>query len=115
MLSKARLEALKEQSERERDELQALLADLQNPRERPTREGDKADVAQMAIDREREMWRAEEFQNRLEAVEGALASIAAGTYGLCGSCGKEIDPARLKALPHTTLCLRCKERIEELS
>jgi DnaK suppressor protein len=108
------LEALKEQLERERDELRALLEDMQNNRERPTWEGDEADVAQMTIDREREMWRAEEFQDRLEAVEGALASIAAGTYGLCSSCGKEIDPARLRALPHATLCLKCKERIEEL-
>lgn len=115
MLSKAKLKALREQLERERDGIQVLLADLQNPRERPSREGDEVDLAQTAMERQRAMWRAEDLRDRLETVEGALASIAAGTYGLCSSCGRKIDPARLKALPQATLCLKCKERIEESS
>jgi DnaK suppressor protein len=115
MLSEAKLKALREQLEREREGIRALLADLKNPRERPSREGDEADLAQTAMERQQEMWRAEDLRNRLETVEEALANIAAGTYGLCSSCGRKIDPARLKALPHATLCLKCKQRIEESS
>ena len=111
-MSKARLKELGEQLEREREGIRLLLADLQNPRERPSREGDEVDLAQTAMERQQEMWRAEDLRNRLETVEAALASIAAGTYGLCDSCGNKIDPARLKALPHATLCLKCKERME---
>jgi RNA polymerase-binding transcription factor DksA len=31
---------------------------------------------------------------------------------LCKQCGREIDPARLKALPYATLCLSCQQRRE---
>jgi len=113
MLSERRLVDLREQLEQERDELRAELDELHNRQDRPSWEGDEADLAQMTMDREREMWRAEEIRDRLETVEGALKAIAEGSYGRCRSCGNEIDPARLKALPHATLCLKCKERAEE--
>jgi hypothetical protein len=32
-----------------------------------------------------------------------------GEYGLCQSCGKEIDIERLKAVPYATRCVPCKE------
>ncbi|NIV31407.1 MAG: TraR/DksA family transcriptional regulator, partial [Anaerolineae bacterium] len=32
-------------------------------------------------------------------------------YGICEQCDAEIDPARLKALPYATLCLRCQQRL----
>lgn len=38
----------------------------------------------------------------------ALTRIETGTYGICESCGREIDPARLDALPAVRLCLACK-------
>jgi RNA polymerase-binding transcription factor DksA len=31
-----------------------------------------------------------------------------GAYGVCEGCGEPIDPARLEAVPGTTLCLGCK-------
>jgi len=33
-------------------------------------------------------------------------------YGLCEECGSEIGYARLDALPHARLCIRCKESEE---
>ena len=45
-------------------------------------------------------------------VEHAIARLAAGTYGVCESCGNSIAKARLQALPHATLCVTCKQREE---
>jgi RNA polymerase-binding protein DksA len=33
-------------------------------------------------------------------------------YGVCEECGSEIGYARLDALPHARLCIRCKESEE---
>jgi RNA polymerase-binding transcription factor DksA len=49
------------------------------------------------------------IQTRLRQVEEAIAKYKAGTYGVCENCGREIDIARLEAMPYTPLCLRCAE------
>ena len=36
-------------------------------------------------------------QKQLRLVDDALAKFAAGTYGVCENCGREIDLARLEA------------------
>ena len=48
----------------------------------------------------------------LRAVEHALARLKRGEYGVCQSCGREIDPARLEALPYAVLCIDCQTRAE---
>ena len=45
-------------------------------------------------------------------IEGALSRLAGGTFGICASCGKAIDPARLRARPVTDLCIACKTEAE---
>jgi DnaK suppressor protein len=45
-------------------------------------------------------------------VEEALLRIEAGTFGTCVSCGKAIDPARLRVRPVTDLCIACKTEAE---
>lgn len=40
-------------------------------------------------------------------VEKALEKIAAGTYGICDDCAKEINIERLKVVPEATTCLDC--------
>lgn len=42
----------------------------------------------------------------------ALEKIRTGTYGVCESCGQEIESARLDAMPITSLCIECKKREE---
>ena len=44
---------------------------------------------------------------RLREIDGALARLAAGEYGRCGSCGEQIAPERLAARPATTTCISC--------
>jgi RNA polymerase-binding transcription factor DksA len=44
----------------------------------------------------------------LSEVRHALRKLEQGTYGLCESCGQQIDPGRLEVLPQASLCLSCK-------
>jgi DnaK suppressor protein len=44
----------------------------------------------------------------LAEIEHALEKCRDGTYGMCDLCGQAIDEARLEALPHASLCMKCK-------
>jgi RNA polymerase-binding transcription factor DksA len=50
----------------------------------------------------------------LAAVDAALASLEAGTYGSCTDCGGQIPSERLAAVPAATLCVRCLDRPRKL-
>lgn len=52
----------------------------------------------------------EQAQEHLAAIDAALKRVAAGTYGRCTTCGNEIAPARLEALPEAALCITCASR-----
>lgn len=52
-------------------------------------------------------------QGLLGQVEAALARMDKGEYGVCTRCGSEIDFARLKAIPHAELCIRCQQVVED--
>ena len=45
--------------------------------------------------------------NEITAVRSAIGRIDAGHYGQCLSCGAEIAPARLAAMPEAKLCTDC--------
>jgi DnaK suppressor protein len=45
----------------------------------------------------------------LREIEGALARVTRGSYGLCEGCGEEISQARLKAIPWARYCMACQE------
>ncbi len=49
----------------------------------------------------------------LQMVEGALSRIREGSFGECISCGKEINPKRLEAVPWTRHCIECQEKLEQ--
>ncbi len=46
----------------------------------------------------------------LRAIEAAIERIEKGNYGICTICEEEISPARLKAVPWTSVCIACKEK-----
>lgn len=52
------------------------------------------------------------LERKLDSIDYAIRLAQKGTYGICEMCGKPIDPARLRALPHTTLCVQCKASLE---
>ncbi len=49
----------------------------------------------------------------LQMVEGALSRIREGSFGECISCGKEINPKRLEAVPWIRHCIECQEKLEQ--
>ncbi|HYL13588.1 MAG TPA: TraR/DksA family transcriptional regulator [Terriglobales bacterium] len=51
----------------------------------------------------------------LEMVEESLRRVRDGSFGLCLSCGNEINSKRLEAVPWTRYCIACQERIERAS
>ncbi len=48
-----------------------------------------------------------ETRATLERIEAAEQRLDAGVYGICTSCGDQITPERLEALPATPTCLDC--------
>jgi DnaK suppressor protein len=48
----------------------------------------------------------------LARIEGALARIESGDFGLCVHCHDEIAPRRLEIDPAATLCIRCADQAE---
>ena len=84
--------------------------------ERNTTESNFSNEIDMASDLEgREMM----FQltsrdrNELKKIQEAIYKIDHGIYGICESCSKKISAQRLKILPLSTLCIECKEIIEQ--
>ena len=71
-----------------------------------------ADVATDTFDRELDFSLEESSEQLLHAIDEALGRIDAGTFGVCQSCGREIDPERLEAIPYARLCIECKRREE---
>lgn len=60
------------------------------------------------VDRERDLALSAQARAAVEEIDAALAKIDAGTYGICERCKQPIVRARLAALPHAKLCVRCK-------
>lgn len=49
---------------------------------------------------------------RLHGIERALERAARGELDLCERCGEQIPENRLRALPGTTICIRCSREAE---
>jgi DnaK suppressor protein len=70
--------------------------------------GEVEDESDEAVaDEERDAKYAEGSRDYVElvAVRDALKRIEAGTYGKCAVCGREIEAARLDAVPATKYCI----------
>ena len=46
----------------------------------------------------------------LQNTKQALVNLRKGSYGKCKKCGKQIELARLEAMPTATLCLSCSKK-----
>jgi DnaK suppressor protein len=77
-----------------------------------TTDDDTVDMASQAVERERELALRSNLEDLLERVEKALAKIDEGEYGVCERCGEKISRERLKAVPHATMCVRCRAIID---
>jgi DnaK suppressor protein len=113
--------ATKEVREQEKKKLQEeraeTLAELDRLREylRGEVDADEEEADPDLYEREKILALIRTFENKLESIEQALRLAEKGTYGICESCGEKIDRARLEALPHTTLCVKCKSQMERVA
>ena len=70
------------------------------------------DLATETFDRELDYTLEENSEHVLTEIDAALRRIEDGTFGRCERCGREIDEARLEAIPYATKCIECR-RLEE--
>ncbi|HEX2770674.1 MAG TPA: RNA polymerase-binding protein DksA [Geobacteraceae bacterium] len=79
-------------------EMTADNTNFPDPNDRATQESDRTFELRIR-DRERKL---------INKIKEALERIDDGTFGICEMCGEDINAARLKARPVTTLCIDCK-------
>ncbi|TAL23591.1 MAG: TraR/DksA family transcriptional regulator [Nitrospirae bacterium] len=53
-------------------------------------------------------------REKLVKIDESLRKLAEGTYGICESCGEEINEKRLKVMPFAIYCRDCQEKIEQM-
>jgi DnaK suppressor protein len=68
------------------------------------------DGTSMAVDRITDVATYERLHATLTDVRRAQVKLDEGTYGVCDSCGNEIAPERMNALPWAVLCVACAAR-----
>ena len=103
---------LEDERKRLLGELEQLEASTKTTEER--REGSpfgkREEEATESFELEKRLALEKQIKDQLAIVERALNKFEAGTYGLCDSCGKPINPERLEALPQASRCLDCKAK-----
>lgn len=98
--------------EEERAQTKAELERLREyMKAEPEPTDDEADLD--VYEREKNLALVRRLEQKMEEIDRALQIAKKGTYGICERCGKPIDPARLEALPETTLCVKCKNDLEK--
>jgi len=73
---------------------------------------DEVDVIRLNEDREMSFATRSLLVERANKLAEALERLRGGEYGLCEECGEPIAPARLRAMPEVTRCVRCQDRVE---
>ena len=69
-----------------------------------------ADAASVTAERTEVLGLVESLKHQLDDVDKALDHIAAGSYGTCDNCGKEIGADRMAFRPESVLCVDCKSK-----
>lgn len=76
--------------------------------------GDIYDQASSERDRELELILNDRERQKLHNIDDALLRMDDGEYGVCEECDEEIPLGRLKAMPFTRHCVKCKSDLERL-
>ena len=117
-LSPAQITELQQALETRQAEIQARLTEMQGGKSRVEHarevlQQDGDDAPQRDSDREVSLATSDMGAVDLARVNGALARIANGTYGLCDACDCPIPYARLQVEPQTQHCVACKSEWEK--
>jgi DnaK suppressor protein len=76
---------------------------------------DDVDVIRQNEDREMSFATRSLLVEKANKLAEALERLRGGEYGICVECGEQIAPARLRAMPEVTTCVRCQDRLERQS
>jgi DnaK suppressor protein len=76
--------------------------------------GDIYDQASSERDRELGLLLGDREREKIHSIDEALLRIAEGDYGTCEECDEDIPLGRLKAMPFTRHCVKCKSDLEKL-
>lgn len=74
--------------------------------------GDALDRGRKTAEREVVLRSIDLESELLRRVEGALAEIREGTFGICAACDRAIPIQRLEAVPWSPYCVSCQEAAE---
>jgi RNA polymerase-binding protein DksA len=72
--------------------------------------GSQAAAATHVFEQQRDLALRDHQRIQLHQVDAALASLKAGRYGTCASCGAAIAIERLRAIPWVQLCIDCARK-----
>ena len=89
-----------------------VIEDLPGPVGNNNPFADLADKVQVSAEREVSFASRSLLLERANRLAEALERLRGGEYGICEECGETISPARLRALPEVTTCVRCQDRRE---
>lgn len=113
MMNTGKVKELRAQREHTQTELKRLRTYLEDEVERVIDGGeDSVDAASDIYEREKTLAIICTLEKKLVGIEHALQVAMKGEYGICEVCHLPIDPARLEAMPSTTTCVRCQEKLE---
>lgn len=76
--------------------------------------GDIYDQASSERDRELGLLLGDREREKVHSIDEALLRISEGDYGICEECDEDIPLGRLKAMPFTRHCVKCKSDLEKL-
>lgn len=114
-MEKKRLEQLKKKLlQKQSDLLHAVSRNEQDGRsadEEATQ--DVADKAINSYTKEFLFHLSNSDRNLLQLVDEALQRIRDGHYGQCITCGNDMNPKRLEAVPWARNCIPCQEKVEQ--
>jgi DnaK suppressor protein len=114
-MDKKKLENFKKRLETRQQELRRAVTRTQQDGRSADEDvaQDIADKAASSYNKEFLFHQSNADRQLLMMVEGALARMREGNFGECISCGKEINPKRLEAVPWTRHCIECQEKLEQ--
>jgi DnaK suppressor protein len=114
-MDKKKLDSFKKRLETRQVELRRMVTRTQQDGRTADEEAtqDIADRAASSYNKEFLFHQSNNDRQLLAMVEGALERIREGSFGECISCGKEINPKRLEAVPWTRHCIECQEKLEQ--
>ena len=114
-MDKKKLDTFKKRLETRQQELRRMVSRTQQDGRSADEDSaqDIADKAASSYNKEFLFHQSNADRQLLQMVESALARIREGNFGECISCGKEINPKRLEAVPWTRHCIECQEKLEK--